>query len=72
MLALALAGGNDQLAGDVGHGHTPVARLRYLADSALRARVTAATDKVESYNGFSKWIGFGGVLTDNAPEEQEN
>ncbi len=37
----------------------------------LRARVTAATNKVESYNGFSKWLGFGGVLADNDPEEQE-
>ncbi|MEQ4726071.1 Tn3 family transposase [Nonomuraea sp. B19D2] len=25
----------------------------------------------ESYNGFSKWLGFGGVLADNDPEEQE-
>src|SRR4051812_49299234 len=44
-----------------------VALLRYLADPALRARVTAATNKVESYNGFSKWLGFGGVLADNDP-----
>ncbi|MFI7643108.1 Tn3 family transposase [Nonomuraea sp. NPDC049400] len=48
-----------------------VALLRYLADPALRARVTAATNRVESYNGFSKWLGFGGVLADNDPEEQE-
>jgi TnpA family transposase len=26
---------------------------------------------IESYNGFSKWLGFGGVLADNDPEEQE-
>ncbi|MFF5206432.1 Tn3 family transposase [Streptosporangium sp. NPDC000396] len=45
--------------------------LRYLANPALRARVTAATDKVESYNGFAKWLRFGGVLADNDPEEQE-
>ncbi|MEO3889927.1 Tn3 family transposase [Nonomuraea sp. B5E05] len=31
----------------------------------------AGRAKVESYNGFSKWLGFGGVLADNDPEEQE-
>ncbi|MEV6158536.1 Tn3 family transposase [Nonomuraea sp. NPDC052129] len=45
--------------------------LRYLADPALRARITAVSNKVESYNGLSKWLGFGGVLADNDPEEQE-
>ena len=31
------------------------------------------TNKVESYNGFSKWLFFGGegVIADNDPEEQE-
>jgi TnpA family transposase len=29
--------------------------LRSLADSGLRARVTAATNKAEAYNGFSPW-----------------
>jgi hypothetical protein len=35
--------------------------------------VTAATNKVESYNGFSQWLQFGkrGVLGDNDPAEQE-
>nr|WP_240778030.1 transposase [Nonomuraea basaltis] len=56
---------------EVGRSVRTVALLRYLADPALRARVTAATNKVESYNGFSKWLGFGGVLADNDPEEQE-
>lgn len=45
--------------------------VQAVADPALRARVTAATNKVESYNGFSKWLGFAGVLADNDPEEQE-
>ncbi|MFG6200341.1 Tn3 family transposase [Nonomuraea sp. JJY05] len=56
---------------EVGRSVRTVALLRYLADPALRARVTAATNKVESYNGFAKWLGFGGVLADNDPEEQE-
>lgn len=35
--------------------------------------MTAATNKVEAFNGFSQWIGFGngGVITDNDPVEQE-
>ena len=35
--------------------------------------MTAATNKVESFNGFSQWIGFGnrGVIADNDPVEQE-
>ncbi len=47
--------------------------LRYLADPAMRRRVTAATNKVESYNGFSQWLHFGnrGVIADNDPAEQE-
>ncbi|HEX4811554.1 MAG TPA: transposase [Nonomuraea sp.] len=58
---------------EVGRSVRTVALLRYLADPALRARVTAATNKVESYNGFSHWLSFGnnGVLADNDPEEQE-
>ncbi|WP_280524982.1 Tn3 family transposase, partial [Streptomyces inhibens] len=51
----------------------PRAGLRYLSDAPLRRRVTAATNKVEAFNGFSQWIGFGngGVITDNDPVEQE-
>jgi hypothetical protein len=47
--------------------------LRYLADPAMRRRVTAATNKVEAYNGFSQWLHFGnrGVIADNDPAEQE-
>ncbi|GAA1580721.1 hypothetical protein GCM10009678_74280 [Actinomadura kijaniata] len=57
----------------VGRSVRTVALLRYLADPALRIRVTAATNKVESYNGFAQWLGFGnnGVLADNDPAEQE-
>ncbi|MBL1101064.1 Tn3 family transposase [Streptomyces coffeae] len=43
--------------------------LRYLSDAPLRRRVTAATNKVKAFNGFSQWIGFrnGRVITDNTP-----
>jgi hypothetical protein len=52
---------------EVGRSVWTVALLRYLADPQLRARVTAATNKVESYNGLSAWLGFGnnGVLAGN-------
>jgi TnpA family transposase len=58
---------------EVGRSVRTVALLRYLADPHLRARVTAATNKVESYNGFSHWLEFGnnGILASNDPDEQE-
>jgi TnpA family transposase len=40
---------------EVGCVMRTVALLRFLADSGLRARVTAATNKAEDYNGFSAW-----------------
>jgi hypothetical protein len=47
--------------------------LKYLSDPAMRRRVTAATNKVESYNGFLQWLYFGnqGIIADNDPVEQE-
>ncbi|MEV4250053.1 Tn3 family transposase [Streptosporangium canum] len=58
---------------EVGRSVRTVALLHYLADPGLRSRVTAATNKVESYNGFSQWLGFGnnGVIAHNDPDEQE-
>lgn len=39
----------------------------------LRQQITASTNKVEAYNGFSKWLFFGGegTIAHNDPEEQE-
>ncbi|MFF9691321.1 Tn3 family transposase [Streptomyces sp. NPDC014623] len=47
--------------------------LRCLSDAPLRRRVRAATNKVESLNRLSQWIGFGnrGVIAGNDPIEQE-
>ncbi|MBT2478110.1 Tn3 family transposase [Streptomyces sp. ISL-94] len=58
---------------EVGRVIRTVQLLRYLSDAPLRRRVTAATNKVESFNRFSQWIGFGnrGVIADNDPIEQE-
>lgn len=49
------------------------ALLRFLNDPALRSRITATTNKVESYNAFSAWLRFGngGVPAYNDPVEQE-
>jgi TnpA family transposase len=47
--------------------------LQYIADIDLRRTITASTNKVESYHGFSGWFFFGGdgIITDNDPEQQE-
>ncbi|GAA1141710.1 transposase [Streptomyces javensis] len=58
---------------EVGRVIRTVQLLRYLTDAPLRRRVTAATNKVESFNRFSQWVGFGnqGVIADNDPVEKE-
>jgi len=48
--------------------------LQFLADQQLREQITASTNKVEAYNGFAKWLFFGGqttAITDPDPQEQE-
>ena len=47
--------------------------LEYISDLKLRKQITAATNKVEAYNGFSKWLFFGGdkIITTNDREEME-
>lgn len=47
--------------------------LQYLSDPEMRKRITEMTNKVESYNGFSGWLFFGGegIIAENDPEEQE-
>ena len=47
--------------------------LSYISNLELRDQITATTNKVEAYNGFSKWLFFGGegIIADNDPEEQE-
>ncbi len=45
----------------------------YKAFRELSKQITATTNKVGAYNGFSKWLFFSGdaVIADNDPEEQE-
>lgn len=47
--------------------------LKYISDPKLRAEINRETNKVESFNGFIKWINFGGegTLRENDPEEQD-
>lgn len=47
--------------------------LQYISDIKLRQQITASTNKMEAYNGFSKFFFFGGegVLSENDPDEQE-
>jgi TnpA family transposase len=45
--------------------------LRYISEADLRRSIRAETTKVESYNDFLDWIGFGGpVLKSDDPMEQ--
>jgi TnpA family transposase len=47
--------------------------LEYLSNTRLREQITATTNKVEAYNGFAKWLNFGGqgVIDTLDPVEQE-
>jgi len=47
--------------------------VQYLSDPHLRQQITDSTNKVEAYNGFAKWLFFGGegIIAENDPEEQE-
>ena len=46
--------------------------LEWISDQLMRQTVTAMTNKVESYHGFSKWLSFGGeVIAENDPDEQQ-
>ncbi|WP_330351017.1 Tn3 family transposase [Streptomyces sp. NBC_00582] len=52
---------------EVGRVTRTVRLLRCLSDAPLHRRVTAATNKVESFNRFSQWVGLGnqGVLAEH-------
>ena len=47
--------------------------LKYISSPQMRQQITATTNKVEGYNGFSKWVHFGGegLISQNSPDEQE-
>lgn len=46
--------------------------LEWIGSRELRQEITANTNKMESYNGFAKWLSFGGdVIASNEPDEQQ-
>jgi Tn3 transposase DDE domain-containing protein len=46
--------------------------LRFASEPELRQEITAATNKVEAYNGFSAWLRFGhDAIKRNDPAEHE-
>jgi hypothetical protein len=47
--------------------HGTVFLLQYLSDPSLRQQITESTNNVEAYNGFAKWLFFGGegIIADN-------
>ena len=46
--------------------------LEWIGSRELRQEITANTNKIESYNGFAKWLSFGGdVIAVNEPDEQQ-
>src|SRR5690606_27305433 len=46
--------------------------LKYMADEELRGTIQAATNKSEAFNGFTKWLFFGGegIIAENDREKQ--
>ncbi len=46
--------------------------MKYLSDEELRSTIQAATNKSESFNGFTNWLFFGGdgIIAENHRERQ--
>lgn len=46
--------------------------LQYMADTGLRSTIQSATNKSEVFNGFTKWLFFGGdgIIAENDREKQ--
>jgi TnpA family transposase len=61
-----------RFADELGKVERTVFLLNWISDLTMRQQVTAMTNKVEGYHGFSKWLSFGGeVIAENDPEEQQ-
>jgi TnpA family transposase len=57
---------------ELGRAIRTITLLRFISEPDLREEITAATNKVEAYNGFSDWLMFGKeVIERNDPAEQE-
>lgn len=58
---------------ELGRAVRTIVLLRFLSEPKLRDSIAVITNRMESFNGFAKWLQFGndGVLADNDPEVQE-
>jgi hypothetical protein len=77
LLLRRLSASNDRnrlflAAQELGRAQRTIFLLRWISSLAMRQEVTSETNKVEAYNGFAKYLSFGGdVIPDNEPEEQQ-
>ncbi|GAB3691113.1 MULTISPECIES: Tn3 family transposase [Actinomycetes] len=58
---------------ELGRAMRTTVLLRYLNEPELREGITAVTNRVEAFHGFSSWLRFGnnGTLADNDPDHME-
>ena len=59
---------------ELGHIVRTLFLIEYLSNIELRAEITATTNKVENFNGFSDWFRIGDkyyIVASNDPREQE-
>lgn len=57
---------------ELGRAVRTIFLLKWISQAELRRDVTANTNKIEAYNGFAKWLSFGGdVIPENDPDEQQ-
>ena len=58
---------------ELGHVVRTLFLIEYLSNIELRSEITATTNKVENFNGFSEWFSFGNkdyIVASNDPKEQ--
>ena len=57
---------------ELGRVHRTMFLLKYINDAELRRTIHAATNKSEEFNGFIKWLFFGGegIIAENVRHEQ--
>lgn len=57
---------------EIGNVIRTIYLLKWLGSRELRQEITSNTNKIEAYNGFAKWVGFGGdAIPVNEPDEQQ-
>lgn len=57
---------------ELGRVMRTIVLMRYLSEPALRDSIAVVTNRMESYNAFCQWIGFGREeLASNDPDKQE-